>query len=232
VSVASAQEAAFALAGGADIIDAKDPESGALGAVSVAQLQEIHRVVAGSCLVTAALGDATDEDAVERAALAFTTAGASFVKIGFAGIASTTRVSTLLGAAVRGATRGGAVAVAYADANRAVSLAPAAFVDVAARAGAKGVLLDTADKAGPGLRSLMHPGALETWVKQAHDAKLLVAVAGKLTADDLPFVRASGADIAGVRGAACNGGRTGQVATEKVRLLHAALSLPTHISRL
>ena len=47
-------------------------------------------------------------------------------------------------------------------------------------------------------------------------------MAGKLTADDLGFVRNAGADIAGVRGAACEGGRTGRVTVEKVRLLAAA----------
>jgi uncharacterized protein (UPF0264 family) len=48
---------------------------------------------------------------------------------------------------------------------------------------------------------------------------LLVALAGKLTADDLAFVRDAGADIAGVRGAACDGGRTGRVSSDKVALL-------------
>jgi hypothetical protein len=48
-----------------------------------------------------------------------------------------------------------------------------------------------------------------------------VVLAGKLTADDLPFARDAGADIAGVRGAACDGGRTGRVAARKVRLLQS-----------
>ena len=43
VSVASATEASAALAGGADVIDAKNPLAGALGAVSVGVLREIHR---------------------------------------------------------------------------------------------------------------------------------------------------------------------------------------------
>ena len=111
------------------------------------------------------------------------------------------------------------VAVAYADADRVASLAPAVLVEVAARAGAEGVLLDTADKSGPGLRELVEPRALAAWVADAHDAGLLVAVAGKLTADDLTFVCDAGADIAGVRGAACHGGRTGRVTADKVRLL-------------
>ena len=40
--------------------------------------------------------------------------------------------------------------MAYADADRAASPDPRAIVDAAASAGATGVLLDTADKHGPG----------------------------------------------------------------------------------
>ena len=47
VSVASAPEAAEAIAGGADIIDAKDPLTGAIGAVSSHVLSAIHAAVAG-----------------------------------------------------------------------------------------------------------------------------------------------------------------------------------------
>ena len=65
----------------------------------------------------------------------------------------------------------------------------------------------------------MAPAALARWVGAAHDAGLLVAVAGRLTADDLAIVRDAGADIAGVRGAACEGGRTGRVSAEKVAFL-------------
>lgn len=226
VSVASAADASAALAGGADLIDAKDPLSGALGAVSVEVLRRIHATVAGHRPVTAALGDAADEAAIECAARAFTAEGASLVKLGFAGIASAADVAALTAAAVRGAGPGpggpgGVVAVAYADAHRVGSIAPAALLELAARAGAKGVLLDTADKDGPGLRDLVAETALAAWVTEAHEAGLFVALAGKLTAGDLPFVRDVGADVVGVRGAACEGGRSGQVTEEKVRLLRA-----------
>ncbi len=235
VSVASASEASSALAGGADVIDAKDVQAGALGAVSLEVLREIHAAVAGARIVTAALGDAADEAAIERAAREFAAAGAALVKIGFAGITSGGRVAAVIAAAVRGASAGsdgnsGVVAVAYADADRAESLAPSALVEVAARAGAVGLLLDTADKGGLGLRALVAPDVLAARVAEAHDAGLLVALAGKLTADDLPFARAAGADIAGVRGAACEGGRTGRVAADRVRLLRTLCTPPNMLS--
>src|SRR6185503_7967042 len=140
ISVADAAEASEALVGGADIIDAKDSLAGALGAVSVEVLREIHAAVAGARPVTAALGDASLETAIERAAVAFTEAGAAVVKVGFSGISSTARAAVLIAAAVRGAKAGsperaGVVAVAYADADRVASLAPADLIKVAARAG-------------------------------------------------------------------------------------------------
>jgi uncharacterized protein (UPF0264 family) len=226
VSVASATDASAALAGGADIIDAKDPQAGALGAVRVEVLRAIHSFVAGRRPVTAALGDAADEAAIERAAHAFTAAGADLVKVGFAG-ASRERIGRLVSAAARGAKTGGGgnagvIAVAYADGGRAASFEPVEW----AALGAVGVLLDTADKSGPGLRGLVAPRALAAWVARAHEAGLLVALAGQLTADDLAFVRDAGADVAGVRGAACDGGRTGRVGADRVRLLKALCGHP------
>jgi uncharacterized protein (UPF0264 family) len=221
VSVATPEEASAALAGGADVIDAKDPAF-ALGAVSLEVLRQIHAACAGLRPVTAALGDAADEARVERAAAMMTAAGARLVKVGFAGTADRARVSALLAAAVRGAHAGGdggVVAVAYADADRVASLAPAGVAEVAGPGGAAGVLLDTADKNGPGLRRLVSSRALAAWVARAHDAGLFVALAGKLEAEDLGYVRDAGADIAGVRGAACDGRRTGPVSAEKVRRL-------------
>ena len=218
VSVRSADEASAALAGGADVIDAKEPASGALGAVPLRTLREIHTAVGDRRAVSAAIGDAGDEAAIEAQALAYAAAGAAFVKVGFRGVSSAARVQSLLAAALRGSRD--VIAAAYAD--DANGLAPEALADAAARAGARGVLLDTADKDGPGLPALLDASALRTWVSRAHAAGLLVAVAGRLTAADLALVRDCGADIAGVRGAACTGGRTGTVSAERVRklLLH------------
>ena len=229
MSVANAAEAAAAVTGGADLVDAKDPLAGSLGAVSLQTLRDIYTSVAGARPVTAALGDAADEDELERAACSFASAGASFVKVGFSGIADSARVAALIGAAVRGANSAerahcGVVAVAYADADRAGSLAPAPVAAAAARAGASGVLLDTADKSGPGLRDLVAHERLAEWVERTHDAGLFVALAGKLTCDDFQYLRDLRADIVGVRGAACDGGRTGVVSARRVRLLRALCS--------
>src|SRR5688500_18722902 len=103
VSVATEADAVAALAGGADVIDAKDPQAGALGAVASETFRAIHACVAGARPVSAALGDAADEDAIEALARRFAAAGAAFVKVGFAGVGDASRVAALTAAAVRAA---------------------------------------------------------------------------------------------------------------------------------
>src|SRR5437764_164367 len=93
VSVRGPVEACAALAGGADVIDAKDPACGALGAVSAERLAAIRRTVGAARPVSAALGDARDEGTVAAAAAA--AAGAAFVKLGFGGVTSAARAQRL-----------------------------------------------------------------------------------------------------------------------------------------
>ena len=97
------------------------------------------------------------------------------------------------------------VAGAYADARRVphAPLAPELLPRVARAAGVDVCLLDTAVKDGRGLLDWLSPDALTALVDEAHELGLEVALAGALRAEDLPVVRATGADIAGVRSAAC-----------------------------
>src|SRR5438552_2675903 len=231
VSVANADEATAALAGGADIIDAKNPAAGAMGAVSEHVFREIRGVVGKSRPVTAALGDASDGITIERAAREAAGAGARFVKVGFAGIQNVSTIAEILAAAVFGSRaisveKTGVVAAAYVDAARVKTVAFEDLLEAAVLGGAEGVLIDTADKRGPGLRQVVMASTLSGWIAAAHDAGMFVAVSGKLTADDLPFVRDAGADIAGVRGAACVSGRTSAISPERVRLLARTLHGP------
>jgi uncharacterized protein (UPF0264 family) len=227
VSAANAADAAAALDGGAAFVDAKNPAAGALGAVTLAVFHDIVSAVNGRRPVTAALGDAVSPASIEADAHAFARAGASLVKVGFDGVREPGIAHDLAAAAVRGASRGGGagvVLVAYADRSHAC-VSPAALLDVASSTGAAGVLLDTADKRGSRLTELASRTWLAAWVERAHRRSLSVALAGRLRADDLPLVRHVGADIAGVRGAACTGGRGGVVDAARVRALLDACPL-------
>jgi len=117
------------------------------------------------------------------------------------------------------------VAAAYADARRVVHapLSPELLPRVARAAGVGACLLDTALKDGRGLLEWLSPDALASLVADAHAAGLQVALAGALSLEDLPVVRDAGADIAGVRSAACRDGRRpGPLDAARVRALIAA----------
>jgi hypothetical protein len=228
VSVRSVQEVEAALGGGADIIDAKEPSAGALGAVALPVFHEIRAAVGDRVPVSAALGDILDAGEALARSRTYATTGASFVKIGFAGTSDPSCVRDVLAAAARGAhdvprssivSTCAVIAVAYADAGSVDAIEPRALLDCADRSGARGVLLDTASKTGGSLRDLVTPAWLRAWVADAHAAGLQAAVAGRLCEDDVMFVRDVGADIIGVRGAACEGGRLGVVSTDSVRRL-------------
>jgi uncharacterized protein (UPF0264 family) len=231
VSAATAADAAAALDGGADFIDAKDPSAGALGAVTPHVFASIVAAVGGGRPVTAALGDASSPPSVEADARMFVALGAALVKIGLPGPATVAAAHAIAASAVYGARGAGVVLVAYADMPHA-AVSPMALLDVASAAGAAGVLLDTANKRGPRLTQLATLAWLTEWTMQAHRRSLSVALAGRLRAEDLPIVRRSGADVAGVRGAACEGGRNGRIVAEAVRGLrsvcHTAPDLVTH----
>jgi len=228
VSVASAAEARVAIDGGADIVDAKDPASGALGAVDLDTLRAICVSVGGQRPVSAALGDAIDDDAVMSLSRDVASTGVAFVKIGLAAETVPARVRPLIAAAVRGVDSAGAgpcgvVAVAYADQCRRDLADAREIAAIAAGAGASGVLIDTVDKAGPGLLRLVPVAAVASWVEAVHRHHLFAAVAGRLTPDDAIALRETGADIVGVRGAACDGGRQGRVSSARVHALRDAL---------
>ncbi len=221
VSVADASEARAALAGGADVIDAKDPHAGPLGAVGPGALAAICAAVGSRRPTSAALGDSGSPAAFERFARAAAELGVAFVKAGFGGVATPVAARRVAAATRRGAgadTR--VVLVGYADWRRAGALAPAALLPVAADSGAAGVLLDTAFK-DVGLFELLAPGVVRDWAAAAHASGLFACVAGRLAGADFAMARALGADIVGVRGAACVGGRTGRVSRVRVAALRA-----------
>jgi uncharacterized protein (UPF0264 family) len=219
------------LAGGADIIDAKEPTRGSLGAVEPEMLAAIIARVPGSCALSVALGDVASFDDVVAAITPLhipARPGPVFLKLGFAGVRSQERVSQLLACAVEIAARlparGRVVAVGYGDARCTNSLPPDTIPDIARRAGAAGVLLDTQVKDGISLLGWAGPQSLAEWVKQARKAGLIAALAGGLGPAEVARVQEASPDVLGVRGAACEGGREGRVTAERVRALRVRLA--------
>jgi hypothetical protein len=135
---------------------------------------------------------------------------------------------SLLAAAVAAASvaplQPAVVAVACADHEPARGLPPDVIAGLAADVGARGVLLDTWRKDAGDVFSWMAPSEIESWLVQSRRRGLLTALAGSLSADGVRRAAALPADVVGVRGAACVGGRSGPVEAARVRTLAAALA--------
>jgi hypothetical protein len=207
VSVVSAQEARGALAGGADIIDVKDPAQGPLGAPSPRVLSEVVAEVGAAAPVSVALGDLPNlPHTAALAARGAALSGAVYVKVGLRGVHSLDEAVALMRAVADAVEPQTAViAAAYADAG---TLDPPALAaqwlpDVVDQAGIAGALVDTFVKDGRGLYSWMSESELADLVARTRRVGGTFAVAGQLTRGDL---RRVAADVVGVRSAVCRGG--------------------------
>jgi (5-formylfuran-3-yl)methyl phosphate synthase len=223
VSVRAGDEVAAALAGGADIIDAKEPARGSLGPVSPEVLQAIAARVPEQVPLSVALGDFTAPDAVRLAVAAAKVPvrrAPTYVKLGFAGELSETRLTSLVAAAMdvaaAMAVRPIVVPVAYADHENAGSVAPEDVLRAAMAAGARAFLVDTCRKDGRGLLEWIPLERLRSLSADVRSAGMLLAIAGSLDLAALDRV-AGIADVIGVRGVACRGGRGGSVEAARVR---------------
>ncbi|MCE9630259.1 MAG: (5-formylfuran-3-yl)methyl phosphate synthase [Planctomycetia bacterium] len=230
VSVRSVDEAVEAVAGGAAIIDVKEPSRGPLGCADADVAAAIVAAVgpAGHC--TLACGElasgvpmlAAHVDRVVRLA-AVTGAAPRGMKAGPAGLTIDEWRAAF--AALKSGLPAGVepVAVAYADWDRAAAPEPEALIAAAAAVGGLTLLIDTSDKAGPGLVKTCGLARLAEWVALAGSVGIRVALAGRLEPAELRLVAATGAAIVGVRSAACRGGRMGRVDRGKVAALVGTL---------
>jgi uncharacterized protein (UPF0264 family) len=230
VSVTDAAEAAEATAGGAQIIDVKDPGAGSLGRAPADWVQAIRGVTPLRLPVSAALGDGPFEaQAVAEAARVLSNSGAQYVKVGLRDTVTSAALAVLRTVRDRLPTGVGLIAVAFADAQRARCLLPLELTAVAAAARAEGCLLDTAIKDGRGLLDWLDEAALEGFVADCRARGLLCGLAGSLAAADIPRVAAVDPDIVGVRSAACIGDRVhGRVSRERVAALARLMGAEAH----
>lgn len=218
VSVRSVVEAAEAAAGGAAIVDVKEPARGPLGQADPQVTAEVIRLVGSRASCTLACGELADGAAGIlahlRAVIDLIDADGEMpaaVKAGPAGVdlVAWERAFTAVASALPPEVA--AVAVAYADWDTCRAPDPEALIGAAAACGATALLIDTCDKSGPGLLRRHPASRVAEWVARGHAAGMLVALAGRLTPADIATAIVSGADVVGVRSAACVGGRLGDV---------------------
>lgn len=228
ISVFGVDEVDAALAGGADIVDVKNPAEGSLGAPTPGLLRAVRSRVAPPIRLSAALGDAPNlPGTMALAAAGAAACGADYLKIGLLGASRPEQALALLVAVRRAAAavnpQARLVAVAYADAFRVGGLPPAELPLVARDAGVYGVMLDTALKDAGSAWSALGEAGTAAFVDAGRSLGLATALAGGLAPDDIAPARRIGVDIVGFRGSACEGGRNGAVSAARVQALRAAL---------
>lgn len=230
ISVRDPEEATAAVAGGADIIDIKNPDEGPLGAQTPAAIQAIRHVVPAAVPLSATIGDVPNRPgSVALAAFGAAVLGVQFVKVGLATPHGVTAASALLRHVIDAvsvlASPPGIVAVGFGDGPAHGALGPEEVVDAAAQAGAAVCMLDTIDKLlGRSLRHALSEDRLAAFVLRARRAGMLTGLAGSLGAEDFDLVARLAPDIIGVRGAACDGDRwSGRIRCERVAALKRLL---------
>jgi hypothetical protein len=220
VSVRDAAEAEAALAGGADLIDVKEPSRGALGRADSDVIAAVVRAVGGRVPVSAALGELSDYVPVIRKRDRLP--AVNYVKWGLAGQLREHWAWHLSFLALS-VGRAEAVVVAYADWLRAAA-PPVAEVAGCMTVGPwTTVLIDTFVKDGSTLLDFLSAAEVAAIVQTCRVARMKVALAGSLGPAEIERLRGAAPDWFAVRGAACAGGREGRVEEGRVRALAALI---------
>lgn len=217
-SVTNETEARLCVSLGADIIDAKKPDDGALGALPLATVRAIRASVAGEIPVSATIGDpAHDPERTAEAVQRTAATGADIVKVGLSSAVDVTATLLRLSKLALGRVR--LVAVLLVDGGLDLSVVPRVHA-----AGLAGVMLDTGDKRNGALPELVSSEILRAFIAGARNAGLFAGFAGSLRASHVPHLLAFGPDVLGFRGGLCRAGeRIGAIDAEAVRAVRRAI---------
>ena len=226
ISPINEKEAVEAIAGGAHIIDVKNPKEGALGANFPWVIKRIRQITPKDTEVSCTLGEVPNlPGSMSLAALGAATTGVDYIKAGLYGLKTPVEAVYLMRNVVKAAKDFNpsikVVVSGYADAGRIGTVDPLLIPEIAHKAHADIAMIDTAIKDGKSLFTFLTMPQLQRFVDTAHNYGLKAALAGSLKKEDLPVVYNLGADVAGLRGAACtlSDRVNGRITKEKVREL-------------
>jgi uncharacterized protein (UPF0264 family) len=234
VSVRSAAEAADAVAGGAAIIDVKEPSRGALGRADWVVWRAVRAAVPDSMPVSVALGELSEWLEPDRVVIppdAWT--GIAFAKVGLSNAGRDwyrrwrglcdELAPVAVGRPGQPGKRPSWVAVVYLDWEAARAPDPDSVIRAAGDfAECAGVLFDTWDKS----RRTIIDRSWERRFARVRELGRFLALAGSLDVAAIRRLRTLEPDILAVRGAACRGGdRRAAVDRDEVARLVAAANI-------
>ena len=210
-SVRSHDEAFDAARAGADLIDLKEPNAGALGGLSIGDIARIVRELRARYPVkpiSATIGDLPPEalDEIAARVIDVSDTGVDYVKVGVTpGPAARLCLEQLanLPAAV--------VPVLLCDGGMEGEL-----VAHAASLGFVGVMFDTSTKDGSTLFDHVDSDSLARWLRLVRQQGAMCGLAGSLGLAQLEQIRALAPDVAGFRTALCVDGRRSRLDPQRV----------------
>ena len=210
-SVNSLPEALLLQGFAADIIDLKQPEQGALGALETEVVAQIVQALAPETTVSATIGDmAMQPQTVFDAVQAMAATGVDFVKIGLFPEGDTLATIQRLAAITQQGTA--LIAVLFADAKPDFEI-----LDALATAGFRGAMLDTMHKGQGSLTDVLSLTVLNDFVQRCANLGLLSGLAGSLRESDVTVLSPLNLDYLGFRGALCQQqSRTAQLDRQQI----------------
>ncbi len=226
-SVRDLEEAKCVYDGGANIIDLKEPNDGALGAVSLKQILQIVDDLWEKCEISATIGDLpADYSKINEKVIQTAETGVDYVKVG---MFSERHIETCLPNLIHCSNKGIAViAVFFADMEFDIDFA----IQIAKDARLKGVMLDTARKSSGNLLTRMNIMQLEYFVNRAKQNDLLTGLAGSLTIEDIPILLKANPDYIGFRTALCGSLiRNGKLDKQAILSVREAIPVPERLQR-
>lgn len=196
-SINSLEEAQFILTTSVDIIDLKQPEFGALGALPSDTIKNIVKLVNHKKPISATIGDLPmNADLIFDAVTAMSETQVDYIKIGFFPGGDWQKTLSRLNQLTQQGQQ--LIAVLFADNDPDFKIIPSLKEN-----NFTGVMLDTMDKTSGALSQLMSFNELNIFVKSANEAELFCGLAGSLKTDDIPELLKLNADYLGFRGALC-----------------------------
>jgi uncharacterized protein (UPF0264 family) len=225
VSPRDVEEAKAVIRGKADIVDVKNPKEGSLGANFPWVIKAIKELViaegGNGMELSAAIGDFDFKPGTASlAALAAVSVGADYVKVGLFKLTTSEQAIELLEGVVRAVKdydpAKKVVAAFYSDYKRINSISPFEITEIGKAVNIDVSMVDTGIKDCRSTLEFLGEDELRTFVAESKALGLDTALAGALTFDDLPAIKAINPDILGVRGMVCGGDRNSNVRAELV----------------
>ena len=209
VSPIDLDEAKFAIEGGADIIDVKNPLEGSLGANFPWIISDIQKLAKKHNLeISATMGDFPNlPGTASLAALGLANCNVDYIKVGLKGPNKKEDAIYFMKQIRRAVDNYNnkikVVVAGYADNKRFGTIDPLLIPEIAIESGSDVAMVDTGIKDGKALFDFMSDKNITKFVEKGSKNGKIIALAGSIRREHLNKLKDFQPDIIGLRGAAC-----------------------------